>query len=112
MIKIYQLHEYSGQYEDFRDHIIGSYLRKNRADDEKLKAELIERDLKELSRKCDNCPFLNNEPEIKLEDLIGVHSDYCDMKDLDEGEYGISCENRYYHWDEASFEVVEIDVEE
>ena len=112
MIKIYQLHEYTGEYEDFCDRIIGSYLRKERADDEKLKAELADRDLRKLSDKCFYCPFLNCDPDEKLEDLISMHFDYCDMKDLDEDEYGISCENRYCYWDDASFEVVEVDVEE
>ena len=32
---IYQLHEYSGEWEDYRDRIIGSYLRKERAEEEK-----------------------------------------------------------------------------
>ena len=36
-MKIYQLHEYSGEYEDFSDRIIGSYLRKERAEEEKAK---------------------------------------------------------------------------
>ena len=38
-MKIYQLHKHGGEWEDYRDVIIGSYLRKERAEEEKLKAE-------------------------------------------------------------------------
>ena len=31
-MKIYQVHKYSGEYEDYRDQIIGSYLRRERAE--------------------------------------------------------------------------------
>lgn len=33
MFTIYQIHEMSGEYEDYRDTIVGSYLRKDRAEE-------------------------------------------------------------------------------
>ncbi len=36
---IYQIHKYSGQYEDFTDVIVGSYLKKERAEEEKVNFE-------------------------------------------------------------------------
>ena len=50
-MKIYQLHEYSGVWEDFHDYIRGSYLRKERAEKEKVKAEAEEKELAKKSKK-------------------------------------------------------------
>lgn len=47
-MKIYQLHEYKGEWEDFRDIIIGSYLRKQRAEEELAKDEAEEPDMEEM----------------------------------------------------------------
>ena len=33
-MKIYQLHKYGGELEDYRNYIIGSYLHKERAEEE------------------------------------------------------------------------------
>ena len=39
-MKIYQLHKYGGEFEEAYDYIIGSYFRKERAEEEKMKVEL------------------------------------------------------------------------
>ena len=36
---IYQIHEYNGEWDDFTDRIIGSYISKERAEEEKFKFE-------------------------------------------------------------------------
>ena len=36
-MKIYQLHKFGGEWEDSYDYIIGSYLRKERAEEETMK---------------------------------------------------------------------------
>ena len=57
-MKIYQLHEYRrGAWENLRDWIVGSYLRKERAEEEKVRAEAQEKELIEHSKRCDRCPF-------------------------------------------------------
>lgn len=104
---IYQLHEYGGQWEDSFDYIIGSYLKKERAEEEKAKAEAKEEELVEQHKKCDDCPFLYDE-FITNEDLLS----YCSKAKLTKHKYGTSCKNYYTHWDESSFNIVEVEVEE
>jgi hypothetical protein len=64
---IYQLHEYTGQWEDYCDYVVGSYLKKERAEKEKIKAQINEKELIEQSKKCVNCPFL--EEDWKKKDI-------------------------------------------
>lgn len=106
-MKIYQLHEYSGEWEDYRDRIIGSYLRKERAEEEKAKAEAKEKELVEQSNKCDDCPYLYD-AYITNEELLS----YCSKAKLEEDDDDINCANYYSHWDEATFEIKEVEVEE
>ena len=111
-MKIYQLHKYGGQWEDSYDHIIGSYLRKERAEEEKSKAEANEKELMERADKCENCPLLV-EAWDNMNDLLSKYSDYCDVMKLEESSYGIDCENYYSHWDNnVTFEIKEVEVEE
>ena len=112
-MKIYQLHEYSGEWEDFRDRIIGSYLRKERAEEEKAKSETREKELIEHGQRCARCPFLEFEVAFSnIDELLQEHSYYCSEAKLENGNYGINCSNYYYKWDEATFEVKEVEVEE
>ena len=108
---VYQLHEYSGEYEDYSDCIIGSYLRKERAEEEKAKAEAKEKDLREHSKRCVNCPFIEIEPS-DLQELLVKHPDYCSELKLSEDEYGIECDNYYLQMNKATFEIEEVEVEE
>ena len=113
-MKIYQLHEYSGSYEDFCDMIIGSYLRKERAEEEKLKAETKEKELVNRSNKCQNCPLIDDFEDgfVDVNVLISENPNYCNEAKLENGDYGIGCENFYTHWDEATFKIIEVEVEE
>ena len=43
-MKIYQLHERGGEWEDYYDYIRGSFLRKERAIEEKIKAEVKQKE--------------------------------------------------------------------
>lgn len=110
-MKIYQLHKYSGEWEDFCDRIIGSYLRKERAEEEKVKAEAREKALIEHGRKCSRCPFIE-EPFDKLDILMSEYFDYCTKAKLKDSEYGMDCENYFSHWDDCTFDIKEVEVEE
>ena len=110
-MKIYQLHEYNSEWEIFTDYIIGSYLRKERAEEEKAKAELEEKELIEYGKRCSECPFIE-EGYNDLESLLIEHYDYCDKAKLINGDYGIDCKNYYSHWEERTFEIKEVEVEE
>lgn len=109
-MKIYQLHEYGGEWEDHYDYIIGSYLKKERAEEEKIKSETKENELREQGKQCSNCPFLDN-PQA-LDALLSKYSDYCDKAELEESEYGVDCNNYFSKWDESSFAIEEVEVEE
>ena len=50
-MKIYQIHKYGGNYEDYFDYIVSSYLSKEKAI---IERRLLEKDLEE-SRKCCSC---------------------------------------------------------
>lgn len=109
---IYQLHECRGEWQDSRDNIIGSYLRRERAEEEKIKEEIQEKKLKEQSDRCWYCPFLE-EPFDNLDNLMSEYSEYCDKAELENEEgYGIDCANYYSHWDDAYFYIKEVEVEE
>ena len=111
-MKIYQLHRYSGEYEDFLDSIVGSYIRKERAEEEKTKRETKEKELTERSDKCINCPFYGEDFD-NLNDLMCEHPNYCnEAKLVDDEEYGMDCKNYYAHWDKATFKIKEVEVEE
>lgn len=112
-MKIYQLHEYSGEWEDFRDYIIGSYLTKERAEEEKVRAELREKELSEHSAKCARCPFLEFENSWSdIDRLLSEHQYYCTEAKLEDTDYGINCLNYYSKWDDSTFKVKEVEVEE
>lgn len=52
-MKIYQIHEYGGEWEDRYDYIVGSYISHDKAIAEKERLEKEE----EIKRKCKSCPL-------------------------------------------------------
>jgi hypothetical protein len=111
-MKIYQLHEYYGEWEDRGDYICGSYLRRERAEEEKTKAEELEKYLIERSNRCYNCPFMDDDLFLSVKDIIAKHPVYCNDAKLNNTDYGISCENYYMKHDSSFFKIEEVEVEE
>lgn len=111
-MKIYQLHKIGGLWEDSYDYIIGSYLRKERAEEELGKAKAKEEKLMLKSGQCEMCPFVGEE-KCELDNLLSKYYDYCsDMKLSEDDDPYLYCENKYYHWDNSFFEITEVEVEE
>lgn len=108
---IYQIHRYSGQYEDFEDIIVGSYLKKERAEEEKAKLETDNEKKKEQSRKCINCPFIE-EPFSKLKKLTKQYPEHCSITSFYERSGCIDCNNLNYWYEDATFDIEEVEVEE
>lgn len=106
-MKIYQLHECGGEYEYCYDRIIGSYLKPERAEEEKLKAEAKEKMTREQSAKCEDCPYLYD-AYISNDELLF----YCPHAKLEEHDGDIDCANYYVTWDEVTFHIEEVEVEE
>ena len=112
-MKIYQLHECGGEYEDYFDHIIGSYMRKERAEEEKLKAEQEELARQERHRKCCSCPLLDRDLQMNTLNYIKyVCGNYCSNAQIYADGFGYDCENYESNWDDSSFRIDEIEVEE
>lgn len=114
-MKIYQLHECGGEYEYYYNRVIGYYLKLERAEEEKFKAEIKENMRKEYSEKCKRCLFVNHPPFDNISDLLAKYPDYCTEAKLTKTNYGtIDCENFYlvYGINGCRYYVEEVEVEE
>ncbi len=114
MFKIYQIHEMSGEYEDYQDIIVGSYLYKERAEEviNTLRDEEDRRRARAI--KCRECPIQGNNY-----DFYSIINEYCE--DFKEergtafGEERLFCKNRYdsyFAYDNIYYEIQEAEVEE
>lgn len=106
-MKIYQIHRYEGEYEDYSDTIVSSYLDYNKALSEKEKLEQKELSLRKQGRKCVECPFIDSWGTKKI---VDKYADYCEDLLLKNTKWGVTCNNYKPHWDDATFEIVEVDV--
>lgn len=107
--KIYQIHEYGGQWaEDAFDYIVESYLSEEKAITKKEKLEIEEQELRSLYLKCCDCP-LHSDDKMK---------EYCDRYEpfdknkhsLDEFDGDESCVNFTWHYDDSYFRIEEVEV--
>lgn len=110
MFKIYQIHERGGEYEEYFDNIVGSYLHKGKAEREleKLNEALNERYT--CYQKCLNCSAQFG----CLEDEIDEIRESCDHFSTENDESLIVfCKNAVYSYDEnARYEIEEVDVDD
>ena len=106
-MKIYQIHKYEGEYEDYTDTIVSSYLDYNKALSEKERLEQEELSLREQGRKCVKCPFINC---LNTKRIVDKYTDYCEFPLLKKTKWGVGCNNYKPHWDNATFEIVEVEV--
>ena len=111
-MKIYQIHKYGGEWEDYYDYIVGSYIRKERA--EEMMGAFVEQSKsdREQARRCGRCPAWNqlgdNTEQIAME--CGI---YCDKFHRDNNEDGtFECSNWMSINYESHFRIEEVEVEE
>ena len=114
MFTIYQIHEMSGEYEDYRDTVIGSYLRRERAE-EILKILLDkEEERRERALKCQSCPVHDRGCTNRL--IIGEYcKDFNDAYAQDDDEEYLFCKNEYCSYpgfDNRYYRIDEVEVEE
>ena len=109
---IYQLHEYGGEWEDKYDYIIGSYLRKERAEEEKMRAEQAEILRQQQAKKCADCPLCNEFYFDYFEDVAKACARYCDKFDRNDFKNGMSCNNYHCQWDSNLYRIEPVEVEE
>lgn len=111
MFTIYQIHEISGEYEDYRDTIVGSYLHKERAERElkKFKNALNERRI--YYHKCSDCPAQFG---CLSDEIDKIRENYdCFAAEFDDESLIEFCKNAVYSCDEnASYDIEEADVDD
>ena len=110
---IYQIHEYSGEYEDYRDIIVGSYLNKEKAIVKKEEFQCIEAEKQDKSSRCWSCPIMDIDMIADTFDvMVKSCSEYCQDAKITEDRFGYDCENYCGYWYEATYEIEEVKVEE
>ena len=114
MFTIYQIHKMSGEYEDYLDTIVGSYLRK-----EVIKTLQDKEDRRRACAiKCRECPVqdYNRYYDRNFRSVINEYcEDFEEEHELDYGEEQLFCKNEYYlysAYDDAYYEIQEVEVEE
>ena len=111
-MKIYQIHEYGGEWEDRYDYIVGSYLSQEKAivEKERLEKEEVE------AEKCDSCPLFFCDPDCDedCEDCgkyrIDKAKKYCDeYEPVDERnrDMCMNCKSQIYY---SNFSIEEVEV--
>lgn len=110
-MKIYQLHEYGGEYEDYFDYIVGSFMRRERAEEMKEKLETEAKQLRAKSDKCNQCPVYN-EYYPTIEEYAEALRTYCDQAEIVEDYFYINCENYFSLWEDYNYRIEEVEVEE
>ena len=111
-MKIYQIHEYGGYWEDSYDFIVASYLSEKKAiaEKERLEKEEVE------AIKCNSCPlyFCPNECDGKLcgtkkckEYVVSLVKDKCKGYEPDDDG---KCDNYHFKSDESFFRIEEVEV--
>lgn len=111
MFKIYQIHELGGEYEDRFDIIVGSYLRKERAEQELEKLNDALKKRYACHQRCLNCPAQFGCLVGKIDEII----ENCDCfePEEDDGSLVGFCKNAIYSYDEnVRYEIKEVDVDD
>lgn len=111
-MKIYQIHEYGGEWEDSYDYIVGSYLLKEKAIDEKERLEKEEEYLRALIYKCRRCPLRHYiKSNINIEQYCNEYEPF-DINKHDSEEYDENdkCVNYYYHHESSWYKIEEVNV--
>jgi hypothetical protein len=110
-MKIYQIHEFGGQWEDYYDYIVGTYLHKDRAELEMKKLVDTEEAHQKRYEKCQNCPIGDLDlQEDTFDAMKDACSTYCNRSQIYEELYGFGCENEEHYWDNNNYKIKEVEV--
>ena len=110
-MKIYQIHETGGEYEDYFDRTVGTYLHQSRAEAEMSKLVNQEECRRKGRRKCRKCPINHaNSVNDGLEAMQKACSEYCNIADIQEDEDYCYCEHEVISWDDYEYCIEEIEV--
>ena len=106
---IYQIHEYSGEYEDYEDVVVGSYFHKSDAKAKMKELELQAKNNTTNFIKCQNCP--SNYSYFDDNDVKKIKQ-YCTQFELsvDDENDDNYCINTTFNNDDPTYEIVEVEV--
>lgn len=110
-MKIYQVYQYDAMWGEY-DHIVGSYLKKERAEEVMAKCMAEDEEKHRQSLRCGACPLINAETVQETEDAVKECSSNCkDFVIMKNGEE-IDCENWVSYYDIPVYQIKEVEVEE
>lgn len=96
-MKIYQVHEYSGSYEDFFDYIIGSFIHRENAEDLVMTKEAEQFGNRRRAKRCYKCISHNYKPKKSC-------------YKPDKSDYGEDCDNYYQCYDDYRYDIKEVEI--
>ena len=113
-MKIYQIHETGGEYEDYFDYIVGTYLYQDKAELEMQRLIDAEEIRQKQYKKCQECPI--NDFDIIADNPFDVIRKACQkycshsevVEDIEYDEF--FCENQASYWDDKNYELKEVEV--
>lgn len=113
-MKIYQIHEYGGEWEDKFDWIVSSYLSEEKAIAEMKCLEVDEKNIRESYDRCRRCP-LYVYSKYWSEDDIEMYCDRYEPFDQNKhnpDEYGDDekCVNVYWCHEDSYYRIEEVEV--
>ena len=110
-MKVYQIHEFGGQWEDSYDYIVGTYLYKDRAQSVMQKLVDVEESYQKRYENCQNCPIGDLDLNAgNLEDMKHACSTYCMHSQIEKDLYGFFCNNEESYKDDNHYRIDEIEV--
>lgn len=109
-MKIYQLHKYGGEWEDAYDHIIGSYLHKERAEEAMAEKHASNRREQEYAEHCAVCPYWHyvDSDNADLRDKMLAYCDHSDIHCDEDGELICNASCLLYDYSNLRIEEVEV----
>jgi hypothetical protein len=107
-LEIYQVHQIGGEYEDYYDYIVGTYL--HMEDAEKYKQKLLDKQQERIRRNdfCEKCP-INKMTKRKWDNSKKKVLDYCKNSKIEYNNNEVWCENKYFGEYYGLVEVYEIE---
>ena len=111
MFKIYQIHETGGEYDEFFDNIVGSYLHRERAEQELKKLNAASDANYADYQKCLSCPAQFGCSIDEIDEVRETCGDFA--TEDDEESFVVFCRNAVCSYeDNIRYTIEEVDVDE
>lgn len=115
-IKAYQLKEHGGQWEDYYEYTIATYLSYEKAKEKFDELNQKSKEIEERNDKCQHCPWIWDWDEHGEEKLRERTNEYCDKAELtiekfEDDDFEFVCKNYYENfYDIPSYRIEEIEI--